>query len=217
MHMKISQEWKSTLKESLTIFKFVLMLQKMYTFGGCFGLWRKHWYIYQLNSSPIVTSLGTGSLKVGREPEDPIHSKEVSSGGSRQRAEKNFFADPPPPPPLIFSRSATGIHSNPANGNHFCMQPPTGTVTLKKFSVKCSPEPILTNAQTQKGGGEGCRSQNPQRFTLTPDLQRSAQNASMKCNVSHRIMKGPRPHRSLTDHICLRGRPHCIGLQFNFA
>ena len=155
MHMKISQEWKSTLKESLTIFKFVLMLQKMYTFGGCFGLWRKHWYIYQLNSSPIVTSLGTGSLKVGREPEDPIHSKEVSSGGSRQRAEKNFFAGPPPPPPLIFSRSATGIHSNPANGNHFCMQPPTGTVTLKKFSVKCSPEPILTNAQTQKGGGGG--------------------------------------------------------------
>ena len=102
MHMKISQEWKSTLKESLTIFKFVLMLQKMYTFGGCFGLWRKHWYIYQLNSSPIVTSLGTGSLKVGREPEDPIHSKEVSSGGSRQRAEKNFFADPPPPAPPHF-------------------------------------------------------------------------------------------------------------------
>ena len=64
---------------------------------------------------------------------------------------KNFFLQTPSP--LIFSRSATGIHSNPANGNHFCMQPPTGTVTLKKFSVKCSPEPILTNAQTQKGGG----------------------------------------------------------------
>ena len=66
---------------------------------------------------------------------------------------KKIFVMTPPPPPLIFSRSATGIHSNPANGNHFCMQPPTGTVTLKKFSVKCSPEPILTNAQTQKGGG----------------------------------------------------------------
>lgn len=36
MHMKISQEWKSTLKESLTIFKFVLMLQKNVHFQRLF-------------------------------------------------------------------------------------------------------------------------------------------------------------------------------------
>ena len=213
MHMKISQEWKSTLKESLTIFKFVLMLQKMYTFGGCFGLWRKHWYIYQLNSSPIVTSLGTGSLKVGREPEDPIHSKEVSSGGSRQRAEKNFFADPPPRPPS-FSQGLplVSIATLQMGTTSACSH----QLALSHWHAHLNPY-LPTHKPKKGGGGEGCRSQNLQRFTLTPDLQRSAQNASMKCNVSHRIMKGPCPHRSLTDHVYLRGRPHCIGLQFNFA
>lgn len=32
-----------------------------------------------------------------------------------------------------------------------CMQSPTVTVTLKEFSGKYSPDPILTNAQTKKG------------------------------------------------------------------
>ena len=53
-----------------------------------------------------------------------------------------------------------GIHGNPASRNHCCMQPPTGTVILKEFSGKYSPDPILTNTQTppKKGrGGLGAR------------------------------------------------------------
>ena len=59
-------------------------------------------------------------------------------------------------------------------------------------------------AQPQKGR-EGLRlSQNLQRFALTPDPQRSAQNASMKCIASHKVSKGPCVHP--TDLIRLRGR-----------
>ena len=41
-----------------------------------------------------------------------------------------------------------GVHGNSASENHPCMHPPTGTVTLKEFSEKYSPGPILTNTQT---------------------------------------------------------------------
>ena len=81
---------------------------------------------------------------------------------------------------------------------------PTGTVILTEFSGKYSPDPILTNTQTHPKREGRARSQNAQRFSLTPDLQRSAQNASMRCNVSHRINKGPCGHP--TDHMRLRRR-----------
>jgi len=42
------------------------------------------------------------------------------------------------------SLSTSGIarryHGNPVSRNHPCMQPPTGTVTLKEFSGKYSPD-----------------------------------------------------------------------------
>ena len=41
----------------------------------------------------------------------------------------------------------------------------------RKFSGKYSPDPILTDTQTQKGEGKA-GSQNPQRFTVTPVVQR---------------------------------------------
>ena len=41
----------------------------------------------------------------------------------------------------------------------------------RKFSGKYSPDPILTDAQTQKGEGKA-GSQNPQRFVVTPVVQR---------------------------------------------
>ena len=84
------------------------------------------------------------------------------------------------------------------------MQLPTGMVILKEFSGKYSPDPILTNTQTPQKREGRAGSQNPQRFSLTPDLQRSAQNASVRCNVSHRINKGPCGHP--TDHMRLRRR-----------
>ena len=43
-----------------------------------------------------------------------------------------------------------------------------------------------------------------QRFASALDLQRSNENASMRCNVSHRINKGPCGHP--TDHVLLRRR-----------
>ena len=46
--------------------------------------------------------------------------------------------------------------------------------------------------------------QNLQRFALARDLQRSNENASMGCNVSHRMNKGPCGHP--TDHVLLRRR-----------
>ena len=84
------------------------------------------------------------------------------------------------------------------------MQPPTGMVIQKEFSGKYSPDPILTNTQTQKKREGRAGSQNLRRFALAPDLQRSAQNASLRCGVSHRINKGPCGHP--TDHICLSRR-----------
>ena len=64
--------------------------------------------------------------------------------------------------------------------------------------------PYLPTQKPPKKGEGRAGSQNPQRFTLTPDLQRSAENASMRCNVSHKISKGPCGHP--TDHMCLRRR-----------
>ena len=61
---------------------------------------------------------------------------------------------------------------------------------------------LPTHKPKKREGRAG--SQNLQRFALTPDLQRSAQIASMRCNVSHRINKGPCGHP--TDHIRLRRR-----------
>lgn len=136
MHMKISQEWKSTLKESLTIFKFVLMLQKNVHFQRLF--WT------------LAKTLIHLSVKLIANSDEP----------------GNWF---------LKGWTHTYQRTNPNKG------------------------------------GNGCKSQNLQRFASTPDPQRSAKKASMKCNVSHRIIKGPCPHRSLTDHVCLRGRPHCIG------
>ena len=52
---------------------------------------------------------------------------------------------------------------------------------------------------------ERAGSQNPERFALTTDPQRSTQNASMRCNISHEKSRGPCGHP--TDHICLRRRP----------
>ena len=80
------------------------------------------------------------------------------------------------------------------------MQLPTGMVILKEFSGKYSPDPILTDTQTPQNREGRAGSQNPQRFALAPDLQRSAQNASMRC--SHRINEGPCGHP--TDHMHLR-------------
>ena len=80
------------------------------------------------------------------------------------------------------------------------MQLPTGMVILKEFSGKYSPDPILTNTQTPQNRERRVGSQNPQRFALAPDRQRSAENASMRC--SHRINKGPCGHP--TDHMRLR-------------
>ena len=48
-------------------------------------------------------------------------------------------------------------------------------------------------------------SQNAERFTSTTDPQRSAQNASMRCNISHKKSKGPSSHP--TDQVRLRRRP----------
>ena len=48
-------------------------------------------------------------------------------------------------------------------------------------------------------------SQNLERIASTTNPQRSAQNASMRCNVSHKKSKGPWSHP--TDHVRLRRRP----------
>ena len=63
--------------------------------------------------------------------------------------------------------------------------------------------PYLPTHKPKKREGRA-GSQNLQRFSLAPDLQRSAQNASLRCGVSHRINKGPFGHP--TDHMHLRRR-----------
>ena len=71
----------------------------------------------------------------------------------------------------------------------------------------------LTPYLPKKRGGKG-GSQNLQRFMLTTDLQRSAQNASMRCNISYKIIKRPLrpPQRSRTLELYITD---CTGLQFN--
>ena len=85
-------------------------------------------------------SLGTGALKVGREPEWLRHSKEVSIATPR-------------------------VGTTPACSRQL------GPSHWRKFSGKYSPDPILTDTQTQKGEGKA-GSQNPQRFPVTPVVQR---------------------------------------------
>ena len=88
-----------------------------------------------------------------------------------------------------------GIHGNPTSGNHPCMQLSTGTVTLKDFSGKYSPDPILTNAlKGRDGPGARIRKDSLRQQICIDQLK----NASMRCNVSHKISNRPlpSPHRS---------------------
>ena len=68
------------------------------------------------------------------------------------------------------------------------MQLSTGTVTLKDFSGKYSPDPMLTNVLKGRDG-PGAR--------IRKD---KLKNASMRCNVSHKISNRPlpSPYRSRT-------------------
>ena len=93
------------------------------------------------------------------------------------------------------------------------MQLSTGTVTLKDFSGKYSPDPH-TYQFTEGEGLAG--SQNPQRFAKQQIRKDQLKNASVRCNVSHKISKRPlrSPQRSRTLEEETADR---IGLQFNFA
>ena len=77
------------------------------------------------------------------------------------------------------------------------MQPPTGTITLKEFSGKYSPNPILTNAQKGRDG-LGARIRKDWLKQQIPKDQ--LKNAGMRCNISDKISKRPLrlPHRSRT-------------------
>ena len=60
----------------------------------------------------------------------------------------------------------------------------------RKFSGKYSPDPYLPTYRPKKGrDGVGARIRKDSN--KTPDPQRSAQNASMRCNVSHKISNVP--------------------------
>ena len=77
------------------------------------------------------------------------------------------------------------------------MQPPTGTVALKEFSGKYSPNPILTNAQKGRDGLGARIRKDWLKQQIRKDLLK---NARMRCNISHKISKRPLwlPHRSRT-------------------
>ena len=77
------------------------------------------------------------------------------------------------------------------------MQLSTGTVTLKDFSGKYSPDPILTNVlKGRDGPGARIRKDSLKQQICKDKLK----NASMRCNVSHKISNRPlpSPHRSRT-------------------
>ena len=93
------------------------------------------------------------------------------------------------------------------------MHPPTGTITLKEFSGKYSPEPILTNAQKGRDG-LGARIH---KDSLKQQVHKDQlKNASMRYNVRHKISKRllRSPHRLRMPE---EKTADCIGLQFNFA
>ena len=114
-------------------------------------------------------SLGTGALKVGREPERLRHSKEVSMATLRA--------------------GTTPACSRQLTPSHWRIQ-----------------WKILTWSNTyqciEREGRAG--SQNPQRFAKQQIRKDQLKNASVRCNVSHKI-KGPCGHPS--DHVPLRRRP----------
>ena len=109
-------------------------------------------------------SLGTGALKVGREPERIRYSKEVSLANLERE------------PPL---HAAANWHRN-----------------TERIQWKYSP--------TQKGrDGLGARIH---KDSLTRQIQKDQfKNASVRCNVSHKITK--RPLRSPHNSTRLRRRP----------
>ena len=106
-----------------------------------------------------------------------------------------------------------GIHGKPASGNHPCMHPPTSTVTVKVFSGKYSPEPILTNAQKGREGLGARICKDSLKQQIRKD---QLKNASMRFNVRHKISKRllQSPHRSRMPE---EETADCIGLQYNFA
>ena len=116
-------------------------------------------------------SLGTGALKVGREPEHLRRSRKVSMATLRAGTTRAYIA------------------------NWHCH--------TEGIQWKILTRPHTYQCKNPKREGRA-RSQNLQRFSLTPDPQRSAQNGSMKCISSHNLSKGPCGHP--TDLVHLRGR-----------
>ena len=93
------------------------------------------------------------------------------------------------------------------------MHLPTGTITLKEFSGKYSPDLILTNAQEGRDrlGARICKDSLKQQVS-----EDQLKNASVRYNIRHKISKRllRSPHR-----LRMPGEEtaDCIGLQFNFA
>ena len=127
-------------------------------------------------------SLGTGALKVRREPERLRHSMKVSMA--------TLWAGTTP---------ACSFQLAPSHW---------------KTSVENT---HLTPNTYQFTEGEGLAgSQNPQRFAKQQIRKEKLKNASVRCNVRHKISKRPlrSPHRS---HTLEEEIADPTGLQFNFA